>query len=193
MSPPFWRPLARACNKRTKGNLPHVAASRFIAATERWHTKYCTEKPEPHATFVLCTLHAYNRGPMEETLAVKPDAGTHRLLSSSFLGLPYRILNMNHKKELLRSLWVFDVLQIHSSRTVLRSVCARRLRENATRHGCPTMQFMVGERLFKPVGGSMCKVEVFLGHPHFLPKANPEVLKPPNLNTTTHNSTRHHR
>ena len=31
---------------------------------------------------------------------------THRLLSSSFLGLPYRILNMNHKKELLRRLWV---------------------------------------------------------------------------------------
>ena len=31
---------------------------------------------------------------------------THRLLSSSFWGLPYRILNMNHKKELLRSLWV---------------------------------------------------------------------------------------
>ena len=31
---------------------------------------------------------------------------THRLLSSSFLGLPYRILNMNHKKELLRSLWL---------------------------------------------------------------------------------------
>ena len=31
---------------------------------------------------------------------------THRLLSSSFLGLPYRILNKNHKKELLRSLWV---------------------------------------------------------------------------------------
>ena len=32
---------------------------------------------------------------------------THRLLSSSFLGLPYKILNMNHKKELLRSLWVY--------------------------------------------------------------------------------------
>ena len=31
---------------------------------------------------------------------------THRLLSSSFWGLPYRILNMNHKKEQLRSLWV---------------------------------------------------------------------------------------
>ena len=31
---------------------------------------------------------------------------THRLLSSSFLGLPYRILYTNHKKELLWSLWV---------------------------------------------------------------------------------------
>ena len=31
---------------------------------------------------------------------------THRLLSSSFSGLPYRILNISHKKELLRSLWV---------------------------------------------------------------------------------------
>ena len=31
---------------------------------------------------------------------------THRPLSSAFLGLPYRILNINHKKELLRSIWV---------------------------------------------------------------------------------------
>ena len=31
---------------------------------------------------------------------------THKPLSSSFLGLPYRILNINHKKELLRGLWV---------------------------------------------------------------------------------------
>ena len=31
---------------------------------------------------------------------------THRLLSSSFWGLPYRIPNMNQKKELLRGLWV---------------------------------------------------------------------------------------
>ena len=29
-----------------------------------------------------------------------------KLLSSSLLGLPYRILNINHKKELLRGLWV---------------------------------------------------------------------------------------
>ena len=31
---------------------------------------------------------------------------THRPLSSSFLELPYRVLNTNHKKELLRGLWV---------------------------------------------------------------------------------------
>ena len=35
----------------------------------------------------------------------KPDALTHRALSSSFLGLPYRILIINHKKERLRGLW----------------------------------------------------------------------------------------
>ena len=33
---------------------------------------------------------------------------THRPLSSWFLGLPYRILNINHKKELLRGLWVYS-------------------------------------------------------------------------------------
>ena len=33
-------------------------------------------------------------------------ASTHRLQSSSFLGLPYRILTMNLKQELLWSLWV---------------------------------------------------------------------------------------
>ena len=31
---------------------------------------------------------------------------TRRPLSSSFLGLPYRILNIDHKKEPLRGLWV---------------------------------------------------------------------------------------
>ena len=31
---------------------------------------------------------------------------TRRLLSSSFWGLPYRILNIDHKEELLRGLWV---------------------------------------------------------------------------------------
>ena len=33
-------------------------------------------------------------------------SSTHRPLSSSFLGSPYRILNISHKKELLRGLWV---------------------------------------------------------------------------------------
>ena len=37
---------------------------------------------------------------------------THRPLSTSFLGLPYRILNINHKKELLRGLWVNPWLRI---------------------------------------------------------------------------------
>ena len=36
---------------------------------------------------------------------------THRPLSSSFLGLPYRILSINHEKELLRGLWVGSELE----------------------------------------------------------------------------------
>ena len=39
-------------------------------------------------------------------LGYSVEMGTHRPLSSSFLGLSYRILNINHKKELLRGLWV---------------------------------------------------------------------------------------
>ena len=35
---------------------------------------------------------------------------SHRPLSSSFLGLPHRILNINHKEELLRGLWVYSRL-----------------------------------------------------------------------------------
>ena len=36
---------------------------------------------------------------------------THRPQSSSFLGLPYRVLNMNPQKELLWGLWVEKTLQ----------------------------------------------------------------------------------
>ena len=36
---------------------------------------------------------------------VDPPGSTHRPPSSSFLGLPYRILITDHKKELLRGLW----------------------------------------------------------------------------------------
>ena len=34
----------------------------------------------------------------------------HRLLRSFFLGVPYGILTISHKKELLRSLWVVKLL-----------------------------------------------------------------------------------
>ena len=37
-----------------------------------------------------------------------PVDSTHRPQSSSFLGLPYRILNMNPTKELLWGLWVVE-------------------------------------------------------------------------------------
>ena len=36
---------------------------------------------------------------------------SHGPLSSSFLGLPYRILNINHKKELLRGLMGSQVVE----------------------------------------------------------------------------------
>ena len=40
---------------------------------------------------------------------------TDKPLSSSYLGLPYRISNINHKKELLRGLWVVSILaQAHT-------------------------------------------------------------------------------
>ena len=41
-----------------------------------------------------------------ESLSLLASEFTPILLSSSFLGLPYRILNINHKKQLLRGLWV---------------------------------------------------------------------------------------
>ena len=34
-----------------------------------------------------------------------------RVFGGSFWGLPYRILNMNHKRELLRGLWVWQVVR----------------------------------------------------------------------------------
>ena len=46
-----------------------------------------------------CRLYSYYTRPT-------PPNTTHRLLSSSFLGLRYRILHINHKKELLKSLSV---------------------------------------------------------------------------------------
>ena len=52
----------------------------------------------------LCALRSVNTQdpPSREDYALNPKLRiTHRLHSSSFLGLPYRILHMNHNKELL--------------------------------------------------------------------------------------------
>ena len=65
--------------------------------------------------FAVGGLGVWVRGPAQsfeltqvsaKVLSLQLPYPTHRLLSSSFLGLPCRILNMSHKKELLRSLWV---------------------------------------------------------------------------------------
>ena len=50
------------------------------------------------------------RQPFLEEMESKPQEhlSSHRPLSSSFLRLPYRILNINHKEELLRGLWVIN-------------------------------------------------------------------------------------
>ena len=47
-----------------------------------------------------------NRHPFATSSRKPGHKSTHRPLSSSFLGLPERVLNINHKKELLRGLWV---------------------------------------------------------------------------------------
>ena len=51
------------------------------------------------------TLHPFKNlhSPRRPSRALEGTLLTHRLLSSSFLGLPYRILNISHNKELLRS------------------------------------------------------------------------------------------
>ena len=51
---------------------------------------------------VLCTL---------KPLFLLPEVLTHRLLSNSFLGLPYRILNLTQKKELYLGAYLGNVLR----------------------------------------------------------------------------------
>ena len=55
---------------------------------------------------------------------IRSVVATHRLLRSSFWGLPYRTLNMNHKKELLRGLWVQLLFSVSLSSMCLY-VCVR--------------------------------------------------------------------
>ena len=59
-----------------------------------------------HQPYELQGIVQVARLPMPYTL--NP---THGPLSSSFLGLPCRILNVPHKKELLRGLWVSPILK----------------------------------------------------------------------------------
>ena len=55
----------------------------------------------------FCARHGTQPPPISAHWAECLEAGyTHRPLSSSFLGLPYRILNIIPQKELLRGLWV---------------------------------------------------------------------------------------
>ena len=57
-------------------------------------------------------------------------------LSSSFLGLPCRILNINHKKELLRGLWVWTMSGFCGSRPRNKRPCpSSQLLESLTRKG----------------------------------------------------------
>ena len=72
----------------------------------------------PHSPSVLTPLRGFksilgflpDSGPLLQLAAAAPAypsyVSAHRPLSSSFLGLPYRILNINHKKEPLRGRWV---------------------------------------------------------------------------------------
>ena len=72
--------------------LPHLQAARVSAVGE------CTLKGN----------RSFDNSRMKLNLSTARHVigFTHRPRSSSFLGLPYRILNLNHKKELLRGLWV---------------------------------------------------------------------------------------
>ena len=58
------------------------------------------------------------------------------LLVGPFLGLPYRILNINHEKELLRGLWVgqLKLYLAFGSPVLLTAV------ENATIVDCPCLR-----------------------------------------------------
>ena len=52
---------------------------------------------------------------------------THRPLSSSLLGLPYRVLSMNHKKELLRGLWVISSVRPNLRAVLKEDACTQRV------------------------------------------------------------------
>ena len=67
----------------------------------------------------------------KSTFTTLLSVSTHRLQSSSFLGLPYRILNITHKKEPLWSLWVqrcflqFDIELPSDMHEIVLQLCAQ--------------------------------------------------------------------
>ena len=67
------------------------------------HISTCTLSA--YAVFVLDGLRIKSQEQPARTKNFRLKSPTHRPLSSSFWGLPYWILNINHKKELLRGLW----------------------------------------------------------------------------------------
>ena len=74
---------------------PYIDTQRLCCfEPETWHVAM---KEGPTEVLCLAVAMVISHGTWE---------GTHRPLSSSFLGLPYRILNISHKKELIRGLWV---------------------------------------------------------------------------------------
>ena len=52
---------------------------------------------------------------------------THRPLGSSSLGLPYRFLDISHKKELLRGLWVVRFWDLGRGSTSTEELCLETL------------------------------------------------------------------
>ena len=64
-----------------------------------------TPKLKPLSLDIGSTRVAGERGTLCQSIL------THRPLSSSLLGLLYRILNISHRKELLRGLWVTEPQQ----------------------------------------------------------------------------------
>ena len=69
--------------------------------------------PFGHGALLKGSRHSPGQGCQEDRQSLQEET-IRRPLSSSFLGLPHRILNVNHKKELLRGLWVYSLKGLQS-------------------------------------------------------------------------------
>ena len=117
---PCWKSFARdqVCDfYQTRNNQSQLfqVGSQWQLDTFNFGSKLCCHM---HALFVVCPAIRNQERVAHRIYSLKtrkPSQGssekrsramsgwqsTHRLLSSSFLGLPYRILNINHKKNYL--------------------------------------------------------------------------------------------